>query len=555
MPGADPIVLSKQTQTIKGECYYVHIVQKGQTVFSIARAYGLKEQDARLKTNANNIRVGDTVWLPCRWGNVEMRPRSEAVTVVRNAPAEREPVVVSGQIQVLNGQRYYVHVVQRGQTVYSITRAYGVKEYDAVVKKDIHFLDIGDTVWLPCSKVPASVVANVASKASKRDANTSSHSASSDTAVIRPRINPDRVVVSLMMPLFLDQMANISTTKFDIEQRGKTTYKSFEFIQFYEGFLLGLQRLEQQGIKVTLNVVDVPDNNAATVEKIFNSHHVEESDFVVALLPKQPFAKVAELGRKHHVRVVNPIATRGEIVRDNPYVIKCAPSDVARLTAVFDMVHRDVPASHLLIVHSGTSTDKDLLQTAIQLLDQRADIQYSTLSWSSNSKLPATLHQHPSTVVLSLYNQGQSKNRIYAGQMLNKLSADKNKLPRLITLDDWTTLFNDLDYGQLQNLSYTTFYGGWDYTNPSHVDFLQSFRELYKTEPVEQYAAMGNDIALFFVSGLAKGDVAFWRHPVQEHLDGLLFPLAFSQATPTSGLENHHAELFRLENFVFRRLQ
>ena len=76
-------------------------------------------------------------------------------------------------------------------------------------------------------------------------------------ATIRPRVNPQSIVVSLMMPLNLSQMDKISTSKFDVEQRGKTTYKSLEFIQFYEGLLLGLEKLEKRGYNVTLNVVDV----------------------------------------------------------------------------------------------------------------------------------------------------------------------------------------------------------------------------------------------------------------------------------------------------------
>ena len=51
--------------------------------------------------------------------------------------------------QTLNGKKYYVHVVEHGQTVFSVSRAYGVKYYDAVIKKDMDKLLIGDTIWIP----------------------------------------------------------------------------------------------------------------------------------------------------------------------------------------------------------------------------------------------------------------------------------------------------------------------------------------------------------------------------------------------------------------------
>ena len=160
MPGGEPVVVSSKTQTINGKRYYVHIVQRGQTVYSIARAYGLKENDALIKTDVSRLSIGDTVWLPV-YGEAKPMANDSKVSVVKpDASVQRTPVAVSTQVQTLNGQRYYVHVVQKGQTVYSITRAYGLKEYDAVVKKDIHFLEIGDTVWLPCrnAKIPSDAV-------------------------------------------------------------------------------------------------------------------------------------------------------------------------------------------------------------------------------------------------------------------------------------------------------------------------------------------------------------------------------------------------------------
>ena len=103
-----------------------------------------------------------------------------------------------------------------------------------------------------------------------------------------------------MMPLHLDEIGEISTTKFDIEQRGKKNYRQFEFIEFYEGILLALEQLPSMGIntRVELNVVDVPGNSARDVEQAFLTHNVAQSDVVVALLFRDAFAKAAELAQQ-----------------------------------------------------------------------------------------------------------------------------------------------------------------------------------------------------------------------------------------------------------------
>ena len=60
------------------------------------------------------------------------------------------PVKISTETQVMHGKKYFVHIVEKGQTVYSISKAYKVESYDAVTHVDIHFLHPGDTVWIPC---------------------------------------------------------------------------------------------------------------------------------------------------------------------------------------------------------------------------------------------------------------------------------------------------------------------------------------------------------------------------------------------------------------------
>ena len=67
-------------------------------------------------------------------------------------------VKVSNQTQRMNNKEYYVHIVEQGQTLFSIARAYGLKYYDAVIKTDIHLMKVGDTVWLPKNEYSVAAV-------------------------------------------------------------------------------------------------------------------------------------------------------------------------------------------------------------------------------------------------------------------------------------------------------------------------------------------------------------------------------------------------------------
>ena len=67
-------------------------------------------------------------------------------------------VKVSNKTQTINNKEYYIHIVEPGQTLFSIARAYGLKYYDAVIKTDIHLMQVGDTVWLPKNEYSVAAV-------------------------------------------------------------------------------------------------------------------------------------------------------------------------------------------------------------------------------------------------------------------------------------------------------------------------------------------------------------------------------------------------------------
>ena len=471
-------------------------------------------------------------------------------------------VEVSHKTQLLNGKRYFVHIVEQGQTVYAIARAYGLKEVEAVTKKDIHFLQIGDTVWLPCKgqKLSDGTVApkatEVRASAKEEEAApplsaTTSQEGTGAAATIRPRVNPQSIVVSLMMPLNLSQMDKISTSKFDVEQRGKINYKSLEFIQFYEGLLLGLERLERMGYNVTLNVVDVEGTSYEAVEQAFRSHNVAQSDLLIAMLTRQPFEKAAALAREAQLFIVNPVADRQEIVVGNPYVFKCQPSTEAMARTAVRVIHRTLPGMPVYVVHSGAKAEQPALAALIAELDRYSDMKYTLVDWAKSSQLTTLLKGSGQSVVVSLYQQDKAKNRIYSSQLLNKLSAFKSRTPYLVTFDDWAAAYNDVDFAQLQNLNYHTFYADWDMANPQHKAFVDLFRERYKTEPTSTYAGMANDIILYFVCGIHQKGTDFFKSPAIVLPQGVLYPLSFSHTRADWGFENQQALLYRMTDFRF----
>jgi len=472
------------------------------------------------------------------------------------------PVTVSMETQMLNGRKYYVHIVEKGQTVYSISRAYKVQSYDAVTHVDIHYLHPGDTVWLPVRgqfsdaakemEQPAPTAPARPTTTAPSTTNREPQPATKKTEAPAPAHEVRRVgtmlKVAVMMPLYLNQLDQISTSKFDIEQRGKKSYRQFEFIEFYEGLLLALDQLANEGISVELNVVDVSENTPDKVEEAFRSHHVEQSDFVVALLLRDAFDKAAELARQAGVYIVNPMATRSELCADNPYMVKIQPSVEGMVALMLNNMRTERPNAHLYVIHSGSANEKPVLTELKRQLDEHGDIPYTLFNWSQSAKLTGVIKKTPSCHVLSIYDQNKDNNRVYVGNLLNRLAAFKSQAPTLYSLSDWTRDYTDVDFGQLQQLNYHTYSTSWDMTNEVHVAFLQAYRNRFGTEPSSSLAATGYDLMLYICSGLSRKNSAFWQSP-SSSMPVLTQPLHLSRHG--AGLENDKAQLYRMENLRF----
>lgn len=568
-----PVVPTGETQMLHGTKYYIHIVQKGQTVFSISRAYGLHYSAAVLKTDIHSLSVGDTVWLP-------FNDQSQA-SVLR-AIGTKEAVEPTQEITIV-----------QGQTLYSVCRTYGVTmeqlyQHNPGLKEE--GLKAGQKLHLPLDAKPKTSAPaqpkttqpaqpkttqpaqpkptpqpkpaapttggqyHYQEPAQPKPATTTAKPATTATApvalpAIRERISKDKVCVSLMIPLRLDKMSEISTTKFDVDQRGKKEYRSFEFVQFAEGVMMALEDLEKEGVSVSLNVVDVNSDKTEEITALYNSHNVAQSDIIIALLPHTSFDIVAGLAKKDHVFIVSPFATRSDILQDNPYAIKYMPSNAGMVKTMLDAIQLQYPGSPIYIVHSNAKAEQDLKNELERQLKNRGITNYGIVDWNQNSKLVTALKAANHPVVISVYDQGKDKNRLYCNMLLNRLSSLKSDPPVLFSFSNFVKDIPDVDFGQLQALRYHLFYSAYlDYNTQRHQDFIDRFKDKYKTQPTAGYAPVGYDLMMFFASGIHTRGTAFWSNINSGKSQSLLFPVQYQQA-PSGGFENQAPVMYELIDF------
>lgn len=142
-----PVEVSTEKVISGGRVYYMHEVQKNQTLYSIAKAYRVSV-DALSRENVippSGIQTGQVLRVPAPDQQVSAtsqtgRPAQQAATVSqpRTAGQPSRPVLasdvpgidISGEKIISGGKTFFLHEVQKGQTLYSIARAYRVTILD-----------------------------------------------------------------------------------------------------------------------------------------------------------------------------------------------------------------------------------------------------------------------------------------------------------------------------------------------------------------------------------------------------------------------------------------
>ncbi|MFT7154848.1 MAG: LysM repeat protein, partial [Alteromonas macleodii] len=232
---------SDSTAKIEGELYVIHPVQPRQTLFSIAKTYGVKLS----RITFDNPGVLDGLKLDQR------------LRILKSAIEETKPVEVTEETLELDGD-YVLYTVPKQQTLYAISKEYNTT-ISIILDANPELADglkVGSTIRIPTPKIFGDKIIIGDKKEVKLEM-------IGLPDIIRNRPNlmvldlPERLVtnISLLLPLYLD--LNDSTEVRRLSEQPEELYRKSEIaLQFYEGFLLALDTLKQLGYNVTLKVTD-----------------------------------------------------------------------------------------------------------------------------------------------------------------------------------------------------------------------------------------------------------------------------------------------------------
>ena len=325
--GAVSSMSAQEIVVIDGAKYAIHDVAKGETLYSLARRYGvtvdeIKGANAAL---AEGLKAGQRIKIPVKVE--ESAPQSVATPQVR------------------------VHKVMKGETLYSLAKMNGlsVEELQAANPHIRKGLKAGQLIDIPQR--------GAATEPSQGEATPNLTPAPTQTESVKlveePSTEQSAAAPTLdAQPLFRTLKAEDRAEVALLLPLGSEEKPAQNYLDFYRGFLIGLDSVRMAGHSVNLSLYNTK-HDYNRVAEIIASGALERSNLVVGPIYEDELIPVATALQGKNIPVVSPLANLTQSV--GGHIFQMSPSQNSKLEKVRSMFD----GSKRVVIISTDNIDKE----------------------------------------------------------------------------------------------------------------------------------------------------------------------------------------------------
>lgn len=544
----EPHVVEK-SQTIvyvNGAKYYVHNVRHGETLYSLAKAYGVAEQviaaqnpqlaqglkaeqsikipvvetgvvvqeqlsSKKLKKTFDQhiVQKGETLYgISKRYAisvetimedNPGLDPihlklgsailiRKKAVGKTDEAENTAAWEQYKDQLNQVAEEGYMYHIVAPGETMYALSRRFGTTVENLERLNGISSQELRSGSML---KVPGN--ANSSETAGQAQQFEPINPTVADTVVLQPQVrevdflaipNEEPLRVALLLPMTDGNKQNPN------------------YLDFYQGFLLGLEKVKTQyGHSVQVDLFNTRQENDR-IRTIVNDNDFRAARLIVGPVYEDGLPAVIEYAEEHAVPVISPLADIKNV--DSDVLFQMAPPQNRKYTKIEELIRGENKEITLIY---GEKNDREFEQEILSVLRgvPHARHNYRFAVKEGDQGLSSLLANSKDNVLVILSDNGLEVDRILAAIA----SANTNLVARGRTAPQFTIVgnsrwnrFSNLDralYFKDRLVLFSTYHAKRDaeVIKAFDSDYIKAFGGIPSL-----YSYRGYDAAMIFVPAM-----------------------------------------------------
>lgn len=522
------VTKSNDIVVIRGKSYYLHTVQPGRTLYSICKAYGANIDEVKSlndkKDNALSL--------------------YEVLKVPYTDPF------------VQQDDKFYYHKVVKGETFYSIARLYKIKPKRLLKFNEGYAqnqpLAVGAVVKLPLAEIDLSVLGEEEIEASvgkkqeirperpvrnesvkkveeasvtdilqnalmQKNEKTEQEPEKETTTVIGATDKmeiPDYisevvmpvdpfVKVALLLPFSAKDYPVFVDTLVE-KMPVQISARSEQFISFYEGVLLAVDSLKNQGYKVNLKVFDT-ERSAEKMYTMVDEIDRFHPDLIIGPVYGSVYKALMDDLTNKNIPVIYPLSSRSEEFGVYPDFIQVNPSMKALTVAMSDWLREEAEEANLVclnltgneVSHSDLE-DIRLFKEYMHRIGSMNFYDWNTSAVPLDGLRLQLLPDRENIIILPTTKEAE------VSKILPVLSAltDGYRIT-VVGFPEWQA-FTSVDHETYFKLNTKIFtYSYVDNTTEPAKRFALKYRKYFYTEP-NNLAYKAFDMSLYFIELAAK---------------------------------------------------
>jgi LysM repeat protein len=519
--------------TINKDSSVTHIVAAGETMYAIAKKYGVdfNELIVANPSKAKGLSIGDKVIVPLKNANTS----NEVVPLIKNPI---NPTVGPKDSVVL-------HKVEAGHTLFFLTKQYGVTEQSIKEANDglVDGLKKGETIRII---VPKKLVTET----------TSIQLAHTSTFIQKGA--KDVYNVAVMLPFNTAENRNLRAKCPPV---GDCPYYSYTVMSlgFRNGLMMAVDSLRKAGMNVNITFYDTR-NDSASVANLLTKPEMKDMDIVFGPLFPQQIKLVSLFCRQQHIQNVIPVPVSNKALFNNPFISKATASVHTQLTYMGKYVAKKHLADNVIVLkNKNTNRENDNYRAfvksyndEIKKLTGRSQDSIRSASIGSGSGLSGVeglLSGSKLNVIVV-----PSEDLGHVSSFVTKLNTTTNKNPfnkytyKVYGLEEWLN-FETIDEKFKNRYNFNLCTSNYiDYTQANVNAFIRSYRATYGTDP-DNYSFNMFDAAFTNLKGLFLYGVGYASQYPHLTATGYSFNSNYVQVDATGGYENNSVFIIEYDNY------
>lgn len=539
----------QQEGVAANENQIIHTVQQGETLWSIARKYGVNPKDvtAANAEKGNSLSIGDKIIIPI----------SDAVKKDETTPIVDVPVnpLENPEDSII------LHKVKKGETMYGIASQYGVTQQAILAANE----DLADGLKKGM-KIRIPLKRKVIIQPEVQDVvvvDTNKIEAVVDTIIANSR-EEEVYDIAILLPFELSENAR-RMAKCPPFGECLTYANTFRALNFHHGMMMAIDSLQQAGVNLNVRVYDTKADTAS-VRKILSKAEFKNVDLILGPIYVKEIKLVSKYAKENKVQMVCPVPVSNKALFQNPYVSKLTASKYTQVEYLAKYMAEKYNQENIILVRNKYNKTDEIYFNLFKKVYAKEVVNYENRI-SDSVKVAIGVGKSSKLIYVQQHMVAERRNLIvdlstdlgHVSNLITKLTTTMNSNPynryevALFGMEDWQT-FETVDekYKNRYNLSIVA-PGFLDFKSPEALEFIKKYRAKYGTDP-DKFSFVGFDAAFTNIKGLFLYGSEYAKYYNKLKTEGYYNSSDYQSAEEGSGFENKNVSIIKYDNYHLKKV-